>query len=166
MDAESSNRRGVQHKSSTSPTQVQHKSSRSEVAPNRTHHEVTFVYSLLKAHAYAWAQAVNTLSRQQQALVLANIAVGPDSVNGRWELRAEVEELMMQPGWQSPDWMANDGASGGFHICPGFPTIALAASQSDTMAEADRLTVPIGWHIATERTSTHICLDLLAPHRL
>ena len=33
--------------SSTSPAQVQHKSSRSEVAPNRTHHEVTFVCSLL-----------------------------------------------------------------------------------------------------------------------
>ena len=47
MDAESSNRRGVQHKSSTSPAQVQHKSSRSEVAPNRTHHEVTFFCSLL-----------------------------------------------------------------------------------------------------------------------
>ena len=31
----------------TSPAQVQHKSSRSEVAPNHTHYEVTFVYSLL-----------------------------------------------------------------------------------------------------------------------
>ena len=36
-----------------------------------------------RAHACAWAQGLNTLSRQQQALALANMAPGSDSRSGR-----------------------------------------------------------------------------------
>ena len=57
-----------------------------------------------RAHACAWAQGLNTLSRQQQALAMANMpdmVPGPhDSKPGRGELRTRVVELLK---WTSPD---------------------------------------------------------------